>query len=66
MKEYKPTKAEILKLRREEVRLAKDYIKSLKCGMEKYAKGSNVESGYMQEKMDSLQNKIKRMTMRLY
>ena len=66
MKEYIPTKKETLKLRKEQVRLAKDYIKSLTVGMGKYAKGSNVEGAYMSEKLESLQKKIKRMVEKGY
>ena len=61
MRKYKPSKKEILQNRKESVGHAKRYIESLNCGMSKFAKGSNVEIGYLDEKMSSLTAEIKRM-----
>lgn len=62
MEKYKPTAKELKKLRQEEVRRAKEHIKSLNVGMGKFAKwGSFTEAGYLQEKMDSLDRVVKRM-----
>lgn len=61
MEKYKPTQKEILKLRMEQVRYAKELMNSLQCGMRKFAKGSNVESMYMEEKIQALNRQIKRM-----
>ena len=61
MKEYNPTKMEIKRLRIQDVRHAKAYIKSLQNAMGKYMRGSNVEAQYMEEKINSLINAIKKM-----
>jgi len=61
MEEYKPTKQEVMRMRKEKVRHAKDLIRSLNTGMGKFERGSNVEGNYMEEKIDKLNKLIKNM-----
>ena len=65
MKEYKPTEKELKENREEEVRICKMYIKSLICGLEKYARGSNVEGAYLQEKIGYLVRDINKITIEM-
>ena len=61
MEQYKPTKKELMNMRKESVRYAQEKIKSLNCAFDKFSRGSNVEGSYMDEKLRYLTAEIKKM-----